>query len=107
MQTFIRQIADEFKTELQKIYGSDFAELILFGSYSKGTYNEESDIDFAVVLNNSAVTSTSEIFKLSDITNEIGLKYGQMISHFEIPVGKFKNSKLGIYEEIRNYGIRI
>ncbi len=28
----------------------DFAKIILFGSYAKGNYNEDSDIDIAVIL---------------------------------------------------------
>ena len=28
----------------------DFVKIILFGSYAKGTYNEDSDIDIAVIL---------------------------------------------------------
>ncbi len=107
MQNFIKQIAADFKVELQKIYGNDFTDLILFGSYANGTFNEDSDIDFAIVLDNPTVTSTSEIFKLSPLINQLSLKYGHTVSHFEVPINKLKNSKLGIYQEIRKDGIRI
>ncbi len=42
-------IVKEFASIVKSKYGS--AEIILFGSYSKGTNHIESDIDIAIILN--------------------------------------------------------
>jgi uncharacterized protein len=107
MLPIVQQIATEFKAELEKLYGDELAELILFGSHARGDFHEESDIDFAVVLKNPATTSTSEIMKVSDVGNGLSLKYGQLITYIGIPEFKLKQSNLGIYQEIRKDGIRI
>lgn len=107
MLPIVKQIGEEFKSRLQQFYGDEFAELILFGSHARGDFYEESDIDFAIVLKNPTTTTTSEIFKLSDIGNELSLKYGQFITYIGMPEHKLKSSFLGLYREIRQYGVRI
>ncbi len=107
MLPIVKQIAEEFKSELQRLYGEEFAELILFGSHARGDFHDESDIDFAVVLKNSATTSTSEIFKIATIGNDLSLKYGQFITYIGMPEYKLRHSLLGFYQEIRKYGVRI
>lgn len=41
-------IAEKYADVLKAKY--DFVKVILFGSYAKGNFNEESDIDIAVIL---------------------------------------------------------
>lgn len=41
-------IAVKYANEVKSKY--DFVKIILFGSYAKGNYNEDSDIDIAVIL---------------------------------------------------------
>jgi uncharacterized protein len=107
MLPIVQQIATEFKAELEKLYGDELAELILFGSHARGDFHEDSDIDFALVLKNPATTSTSEIMKVSDVGNDLSIKYGQFITYIGMPEIKLKQSNLGIYQEIRKDGIRI
>ena len=107
MLPVIQQIAYEFKAELRKIYGDELAYLILFGSHARGDFHQDSDIDFAVVLKNPTTTSTSEIFKISDISQNISLKYNQFVTYIGMPEQKFKNSTFGLYQEIRKDGITI
>ncbi len=41
-------IAEEYANAVKSKY--DYAKIILFGSYAKGNFNKDSDIDIAVVL---------------------------------------------------------
>jgi uncharacterized protein len=107
MLPIVRQIAEEFKLELQKLYGDELAALILFGSHARGDFHEESDIDFAVVLKDPNTRAAPEIFKTSIISTDLSLKYGLMISTFPISSEKAKNSKQGIFKEIRKDGVSI
>ncbi len=107
MLPHILQIATEFKGQLEKVYGNELAKLILFGSYSRGDYHADSDLDFAVVLKNDATNSTSEIDKISAISHELGLKHNIFVSYIGMPDSKLQNSQLGLYQEIRRDGIMI
>jgi uncharacterized protein len=79
----------------------DFVKIILFGSYAKGNYNQDSDIDIAVILKdyNNLIEIQLDLMRLRrnidsriephpfrerdfDITNPIVneiIKYGQVI----------------------------
>jgi predicted nucleotidyltransferase len=80
----------------------DFVKIILFGSYAKGNYNEDSDIDIAVILKdyNNLIDTQLDLMRLrrkidsriephpfrevdfektNPIVNEI-IKYGQDIN---------------------------
>lgn len=107
MLPIVQQIATEFKAELEKLYGDELAELILFGSHARGDFHDESDIDFAVVLKNPDTRGAPEIFKISPLSTELGLKYGLMISTFPISSTRVHNSMQGIFQEIRKDGISI
>ncbi|WP_456367169.1 nucleotidyltransferase domain-containing protein, partial [Thermococcus sp.] len=43
------QALDEFLRVLRKRFGDSIEEVILFGSYARGDYDEESDIDLLII----------------------------------------------------------
>ena len=102
----IAQIAHEYKANLQQIYGNELAELVLFGSYARGDYREESDVDFAIVLHNPNTRASAELIKTSPCASCLSVKYGVAISSLSVALHKKQTSMLGIYREIRKDGIR-
>jgi len=107
MIPFIRQVANEYKVNLQNLYGNELAEVILFGSYARGDNREESDLDFAIVLKDPNTRPTAEIAKTSAIGSRLSIKYGIMISSLPTSLHKKQTSMQGIYQEIRKEGIVI
>ena len=107
MQALVKQISDEFKVELQKLYGDELAALILFGSHARGDFNADSDIDFAVVLKNTSIKTSTEIFRISPTSSELGLKYSELISIYPISSQRLNTSQMPIFQEIRKDGIYI
>lgn len=107
MLPIVHQIANEYKANLQDLYGNELVELILFGSYARGDNHKESDLDFAVVLRNPDTRPTAEIAKTSAISSRLSLKYGLMLSSLPTSLYKKQTSMQGIYQEIRKDGIVI
>lgn len=107
MLPLIYQVANEYKANLQQLYGSELAEVILFGSYARGDYSEESDVDFAVILRNPNTRTAEEIIKTSVIGSRLSLKYGIMLSSLPVSLHKKETSMQGIYQDIRKEGIII
>ena len=107
MLPIIHQIANEYKASLQNLYGNELAELILFGSYARGDFHKESDIDFAIVLRKSTVRPAEEILKTSPIGAKLELKYGMMLSSLPVSMEKKQTSMQGVYQDIRKEGIVI
>ncbi len=107
MLPIVHQIANEYKAALQSLYGDELAALILFGSHARGDYHDESDIDFAVVLTHASADGMDAIFKTSETSSNLGLKYGYPISTLPVSVTKLNESMQGVYQEIRKEGIVI
>ena len=107
MHQVVQQIAKEYKAKLQKLYGDELAELILFGSYARNNYHNESDIDFAIVLRNSNIRPAAEILRTSQISAQLFLKYGIPISSLHVSLNKKQTSQQGVYRNIRKEGILI
>ena len=50
MDGLLKEISDE----LREKFGENIEKIIVFGSYARGDYREQSDIDILVVVSNSA-----------------------------------------------------
>lgn len=79
----------------------NFQKAYLFGSYSKGNYNEDSDIDIAVILDKITDRFTSQV-KLLQLTYGIDTR----IEPHPIVFSDFDKNDV-FYSEILKYGIEL
>ena len=63
------KILQEFRQELEKLYGERLIKLVLYGSQARGDAKEDSDIDIMVVLKNP-VSPGDEIFRMGEIKKQ-------------------------------------
>jgi len=103
----IGPIVREFKAALQDLYGERLHDVILYGSYARGDFDEESDIDLMVVLNDEEVNTYREIVRLSDLTLDSILKHGMAVSALPTPVKRFLYSFGPVYQNARREGVSI
>lgn len=45
----IQSILTEYLAEIQKIYGSHLKSVILYGSYARGDFTSDSDVDLSLI----------------------------------------------------------
>jgi len=74
---------DEFLRRVEARFGDSVQEIILFGSYARGDYDEESDIDVLIV-------GDVDFDELMSIVTDILLEYGELVSPIVIKLGEFK-----------------
>ncbi len=101
----IEPIVREFKTALQTLYGDRLHDVVLYGSYARGDYDDESDIDLMVLLNDENVNTYAEIRSLIDIETDLLLRYNIAISPLPVSYQKYTKSYAGVYQEARKEGI--
>lgn len=73
-------ILKETHNGLKKIFGDNLDNIIIYGSYARGDYDDESDIDVLALVN----LEKSELSKyrrtVSEFANDIDLKYDVLLS---------------------------
>jgi predicted nucleotidyltransferase len=62
----------ELKERLERLLGDSLVRMVLFGSKARGDYDDESDIDIAIIVSNLSRNLKNRIL---DIVVEIELKY--------------------------------
>lgn len=53
MSQTVQSLIEQYIAEIKKIYGSYLQKVILYGSYARGDFNSDSDIDIMILLNMS------------------------------------------------------
>jgi len=100
-------VAQAVKRELITLYGDRLAKLILYGSYARGDYREDSDIDFLVVLNDDNIQTGTEILAMSKYLSKLDTEFNTYISAHPTTLKKLQQSDFIYYKNVRREGIEI
>ena len=66
-----QKLIDEFISKARNILGHNFVEAILYGSYARGDYRENSDIDIMIL----TTLSDDEIVRIEDDIFDVAYDY--------------------------------
>ena len=100
-------VAQAVKRELITLYGDRLAKLILYGSYARGDYREDSDIDFLVVFRDDEIQVGTEIHAMSKHLSELDSEFNTYISAHPTTLKKLEQSDFIYYKNVRREGIEI
>lgn len=100
----IREAVEEFKNEIEKLYGDKLKKVILYGSWARGDATDASDIDLLVVLEGKIVPG-KEIDKMIDIITEIDLELGELISVYPVSEESYSTINSPLLINVRREGI--
>ena len=98
-------VIKDFTETMKNHYGDRLSKIILYGSYARGDFNEESDIDFMVILKDEQVRATKEITYTYKLLNELTLKNDVRVSMFATSLIKFETATKALYRFVRKEGI--
>jgi predicted nucleotidyltransferase len=103
----IKPVLEDLKNKLKELFADDLVQIIIFGSYINGNYDNDSDLDVFVIINNEDTVAFEDV--LLDVTVDLSLCYNIVITAFlesRSNFIKYKNIK-PFYSEIQNNGIDI
>lgn len=91
------------------VYGDDVVEIFLYGSYARGDYTENSDIDIVALVHGSREALQAKLKKIWELSSELGLENDIMVSPTVIPYDEFLEHKntLPYYRSIVQEGKKI
>jgi len=79
-----KSVLDEITSRVcaaaKEVLGDKLEKVILFGSYARGDYDEESDIDIMVIADIALEEANGVSNKIHDVTGDIGLEYDVLVS---------------------------
>ncbi|MFN0033915.1 MAG: nucleotidyltransferase domain-containing protein [Saprospiraceae bacterium] len=100
-------IAQAVKHELGMLYGERLAKIILYGSYARGDFHADSDIDFLVVLRDDIIQTGNEIRRMAKPLSALDLHFNTYISTHPTTLHKLEQSDYIFYQNVRREGIEI
>ena len=106
MNKKVRRILTKLKRYLLETFGDKIREIILYGSYARGDYNKDSDIDILIVVSNDINPVEIEEV-LNDLLFEILLNENELCSVRAIPEKLFREYNSPFILNVKEEGVRI
>ena len=102
----IKSLLEKLKSGLKQMYGEWFKEAYLFGSYARGDYNPDSDIDILIVLSDFEKYG-AELNRTSELIGNLSLDYGTTVSVVFTRQREWQMDKLPLLLNIHDEGVAI
>lgn len=84
MPQTMRTLIEQYVSAIQKIYGAHLKRVILYGSYARGDYNSESDVDIMLLVD----LPDEKMNDFSDALSELDFDYNINHDIWFMPVVK-------------------
>ena len=83
--------------------------IILYGSYARGDYQKDSDIDIVAIVQGDREKLQQGLKSVWDISSDLELEYGTIVSPTVIPFAEYEKYKndLPYYRNIESEGVEI
>lgn len=86
-------ISDRISREYRKAYGSNITDIYLFGSYARNEETDQSDIDYAAIVQGERPELQEKLKSVWDAAADVGLQYDAVVSPTVIPYDEFQRYK--------------
>lgn len=103
----LNKITGQIIEAYRDIYGQAIKTIVMYGSFARGDFDNESDIDFAAIVEGKRQALQKQLEKVWDKASDIGLEYDAVVSPVVIPYEEFikYKDKLPYYRNIDKEGI--
>lgn len=108
-ESTLNKILKEIRNAYENVYGDKLVKVVLYGSYARGDYDDESDIDIVGIVDGERKELDNQIDKIGEISSDLGLESDLLICTDVIPMKEFIKYKNAVayYKNIEKEGIEI
>ena len=108
-QKDLNDLLKEIYMEMQRIFGDLLSAVILYGSYARGDFDEESDIDIAVLVDCKRDDLACYHQALVEQMSHYMMDYDRLVSFTDIPTEEFNSYRkvLPFYRNIDTEGVKL
>jgi len=104
-------ILNDFVDGAKDIFGEKLKDVILFGSYARGDYDDESDVDIAILADISRDEEKNYTDDIVALMSKVDKKhsYSILLSPIILSYGFFEewNETIPFYRTVKNEGVRL
>ncbi len=104
MSPKIQRLLAELKKGLTELYGARLKAVYLYGSYARGDYDENSDLDVMIVLDHYA-SYWDELMYSAELASNVSLEHNVAISRMIMTEEQWKKGDLPVLRNIRAEGV--
>jgi predicted nucleotidyltransferase len=102
----VQRALKELQEYLSQVYGERLRGIYLYGSYARGDFRPDSDVDVLIAL--EGITNPSqEIDRIGDGVADICLDHNVLIATYPVPEDWLKQRKSPLFENVRREGVRL
>lgn len=103
----LRALSQEVKQAMQNLYGDRLDRVVLYGSYARGDFHAESDVDFMVVLRDESVQAGREVRRMAPLIGPLSLSHDTEVSVFPVAASKYNTGYTLFYQAVQQEGITV
>jgi predicted nucleotidyltransferase len=91
------------------VYGENLAQVILYGSYARGDFADNSDVDVVALVHGDRRILQEQLKQVWEQTDDLELEYEIVISPTVIPCDEFEKYRedLPYYRNIASEGVSV
>lgn len=100
-------VLQSFVSEIKRMFGTKLKQVILYGSYARGDYNEKSDVDIMVIADIEESEIMQHVYTIAEYLGELLLDYDIVISPVIESHEKFMKYKdiIPFFKNVQKEGI--
>jgi predicted nucleotidyltransferase len=102
----LKAAMDELKAALSELYGGRLCGVYLYGSYARGDFCLESDVDVLVVLA-GVVKPGAEISRMNPLVSDICLKHDLLISILPVSAETLDRGLDFFFDQVRREAVTV
>ena len=109
MPKIMQNLIEQYVEAVKKIYGSHVRQIILYGSYARGDYREDSDVDIMILVD----LPDDELDQYADELAEVGFEYNVAHDIWMMPVVRNQDhfnhwvKAYPFYENVQKEGVKL
>lgn len=73
-------VLNNFVVQVKELFGDNLKDVILYGSYARGDYNAESDVDVMIIADIEETEIMKHVYAISEYLGEVLIDHDVVIS---------------------------
>ena len=86
----LESIVDKLVKTYQSVYGDQIVKIVLYGSYARGDYDSESDVDMVALVHDCSRILQEQLKQVWDVSSDLELEFGMILSPTVIPYDEYE-----------------